>query len=180
MNFRVALIPLLMLCSVAHVANADDATSEDYVGIYIKRSAIVVSDLERTLTLWRDVLGMTVDSMSNENKDSLAYDLFNVPKTATLRFATLNAGPQERAFGMLEISGIDIPHQSGEIRRTGIVVNANGRWGEIKASIEEMGLELLRQKTLVTRDHRVGIETGFIDWDGNLIVVYQLPAAKKP
>nr|MDJ0709660.1 VOC family protein [Woeseiaceae bacterium] len=176
MRIRVTLGILVLAFASVHAYGADkQTTTDDYDGVYIKRPAIVVSDLERALHLWRDVLGMTVDGINKEKPDSLAYDLFDVPKTATLRFATLNAGArQERTYGMLEISGMDVPRLSG-IRRAGVVVNANGRWSEIRAAVQDMGLTLLREKVLVTKDQGTGIETGFVDWDGNLIVVYQLP-----
>lgn len=149
--------------------------SDTYSGVLIKRPAIVVTDLDRALLLFRDVLGLSVNSISTEDSDSLAYDLFNVPPGAQLRFATLDAGEiQRRTYGLLEISGVEVKAQSG-LRRAGVVINANGRWEEIRMAVNDLGLTLLREKKLVTSDQRIGIETGFVDWDGNLIIIYQLP-----
>ena len=123
---------------------------------------------------------MQIDTVSSQDADSLAYDLFNVPRTARTRFATLNAGPlQMRTLGIYEVTGVALESQDG-IRRGSVVINANGRLDAIRAALPGLGLSMLREKTLVTDDQKVGIETGFYDWDGNLIVLYELPGALTP
>ena len=88
---------------------------------------------------------------------------------------TLNAGPlQPRTLGIYEVAGL-LPDEQDRIRRGAVVINANGRLDAIRAALPGMGLSMLREKTLVTVDRQVGIETGFYDWDGNLIVLYELP-----
>ena len=146
-----------------------------YDGALFKRGNIVVSDLDRAYTLWIDLFGMQVDTENTPDADSLSYDLFNVPRTAPTRFATLNAGPQQpRTLGIYEVTGV-LPDEQDRIRRGAVVINANGRLDAIRAALPGMGLSMLREKTLVTVDQQVGIETGFYDWDGNLIVLYELP-----
>ena len=146
-----------------------------YSGIYVKRAVLVVSDLERSLRLWRDVFGMKVESISTENQDSLAYDIFNVPKSAGLRFASLSAGPdQKRTLGIAEVTGVPLPPREG-IAAGGVVINANGRVPQLKLAIAEFGLTLMREKPLVTKEGALGIESAFRDWDGNVIVFYDLP-----
>ena len=179
------LILLLAACAPGAVENqaANDAgpsSDAEYDGALFKRGNIVVSDLDRACTLWIDLLGMQVDTLFTQDADSLAYDLFNVPKTARTRFATLNAGPgQPRTLGIYEVTGVPFEAQDG-IRRGSVVINANGRLDEIRAALPGMGLSMLREKKLVTVDQQVGIETGFYDWDGNLIVLYELPDALTP
>ena len=151
-----------------------------YDGALFKRGNIVVSDLDRAYTLWIDLLGMEVDTENTPDADSLSYDLFNVPRTAPTRFATLNAGPQQpRTLGIYEVTGVPLEVQDG-IRRGAVVINANGRLDAIRAALPGLGLRMLREKTLVTVDQQVGIETGFYDWDGNLIVLYELDSAPTP
>jgi len=148
-----------------------------YDGVLLKRGALVVSDLDRAFKIWIDLFGMEVDSLIEQSPDSLAYDLFDVPKGAQTRFATLNAGDQQvRTLGMLEVKGVDYPSQTG-IRRGGVVMNANGRLDAIRAALPELGLAMLREKPLTVEGQGTGTETGFYDWDGNLIVLYQLPGA---
>ncbi len=92
-------------------------------------------------------------------------------------FTTLNAGPEQmRTLGIYEVTGVPMEAQDG-IRRSSVVINANGRLDAIRAALPGMGLSMLREKRLVTVDQQVGIETGFYDWDGNLIVLYELPGA---
>lgn len=160
--------------------DAEPASDAAYDGALFRRGNIVVSDLDRAYTLWIDLLGMQVDTLFTQDADSLAYDLFNVPKTARTRFATLNAGPEQpRTLGIYEVTGVPLEGQDG-IRRGSVVINANGRLDAIRAALPGMGLSMLREKTLVTVDGQVGIETGFYDWDGNLIVLYELPDALNP
>lgn len=168
---------LLLMCFGLVLTVQAQEIDDAYSGALVKRPAIVVTDLDRALSLWRDVLGLNVNSVSTEDSDSLAYDLFNVPPEARLRFATLDAGDvQQRTYGLLEVSGVKLNAQSG-LRRAGVVINANGRWQEIRLAVIDLGLTLLREKKLVTADQGTGIETGFVDWDGNLIIIYQLPNA---
>ncbi len=159
--FAVMLTPPL-----AFAQSAEDSVT-------IRRASMVVSDLDRALTLWRDVLGMSVHSINPVNKDSLSYDLFNVPQEATMRFANLNSRDRIRAYGLLEVKGIELPPASG-IRRIGPLINTHGRWAEIKPQLTEMGITLIREKQLTTAEGALGVETGFVDWDGNLVIVYEL------
>lgn len=180
-----ALVLLLAACAPGAVENqgpnaSDTGSDAAYDGVLFKRGKVVVSDLDRACTLWIDLLGMQIDTVFTQDADSLAYDLFNVPKTARTRFATLNAGPEQpRTLGIYEVTGVPLEAQDG-IRRGSVVINANGRLDEIRAALPGMGLSMLREKTLVTVDEQVGIETGFYDWDGNLIVLYELPDALNP
>lgn len=178
----VTLVLLVAACSPGAVGDqeangADPAGDTAYDGVYFKRGNVVVSDLDRAYKIWIDLFGMQIDTVFTQDADSLAYDLFNVPKTARTRFATLNAGPEQmRTLGIYEVTGVPMEAQDG-IRRGSVVINANGRLDAIRAALPGMGLSMLREKKLVTVDQQVGIETGFYDWDGNLIVLYELPGA---
>ena len=179
------MVLLVAACSPGAVENQDanaagPSGDAAYDGVYFRRGNIVVSDLERAYKIWIDLFGMQIDTENTQDADSLAYDLFNVPRTARTRFATLNAGPlQTRTLGIYEVTGVPFEAQAG-IRRGGVVINANGRLDAIRAALPGLGLSMLREKTLVTVDQEVGIETGFHDWDGNLIVLYELPDTLTP
>ena len=179
------LVLVVAACSPGAGENQDADGAEPsseavYDGVLFRRGNLVVSDLERAYGIWIDLFGMEIDTENTQDADSLAYDLFNVPNTAPTRFATLNAGPgQPRALGMYEVPGL-LPDEQDRIRRGAVVINANGRLDGIRAALPEMGLSMLREKTLVTVDQQVGIETGFHDWDGNLIILYELESAQTP
>lgn len=164
----------------AEGAGPSGTAAAAYDGVYFRRGNIVVSDLERAYRIWIDLFGMEIDTENIPDADSLSYDLFNVPNTARTRFATLNAGPeQSRTLGIYEVAGL-LPNEQDRIRRGAVVINANGRLDAIRAALPGLGLSMLREKRLVTVDQEVGIETGFHDWDGNLIVLYELQAKQTP
>lgn len=176
------LVLLAASCAPGAGGNQGDGAAGDaaYDGVLFKRGNIVVSDLDRAYKIWIDLFGMEVDTENTPDADSLSYDLFNVPNMARTRFATLNAGPgQPRTLGIYEVTGL-LPDEQDRIRRGAVVINANGRLDAIRAALPGLGLSMLREKTLVTVDRQVGIETGFYDWDGNLIVLYELPDAPTP
>ncbi|MGJ3231682.1 MAG: VOC family protein [Oceanicaulis sp.] len=166
-----------MLAGAPAAAQTPDAEAEPYAGSYYKRQAIVVSDMERALTLYRDVLGFTLHSLTQSGSYSYSYEVFNIPREASIRFATLDAGEtQIRTLALLEPGGIELAPQTG-VRRAAAVINANGRYEEIYAAIQDMGLETMAPRPLGDpSDARgEGVELGFLDWDGNLIVLYQFP-----
>ncbi|MXZ29000.1 MAG: VOC family protein [Gammaproteobacteria bacterium] len=185
------LVLLVAACSPGAGENqeADGAATADgdgpagealYDGVLFRRGNIVVSDLDRAYTIWIDLFGMEIDTENVPDSDSLSYDLFNVPNTAPTRFATLNAGlGQSRTLGIYEVPGL-LPDEQDRIRRGAVVINANGRLDAIRDALPGLGLSMLREKRLVTVDQQVGIETGFHDWDGNLIVLYELEGAQSP
>lgn len=173
-----AFIAALML-PVALAQTPDDEAAA-YDGSYFKRQAIVVSDMERALSLYRDVLGFELHSLTQSSADSYSYEVFNIPREATIRFATLDAGAvQIRTLALLEVTGITLEPAAG-IRRAAAVINANGRYEAIYAAITEMGLERMEPRPLgdPNSPRGQGVELGFVDWDGNLIVIYEFPGVQ--
>lgn len=170
---RLMLIALLC-CFTSSIATAQD---EAYTGSFVKRQAIIVSDMERALTLYRDILGFSVHSMTQSSSTSYSYEVFNIPREASIRFATLDAGEtQIRTLALIEVTGVELEPQTG-IRRAAAVINVNGRYEDVLAAIDEIGLDRVEPRPLgdPNSDRGQGIELGFTDWDGNLIVIYQFP-----
>jgi hypothetical protein len=131
--------------------------------------------MERALRLWTGPLGITATGITNSQPTSYSYDVFNIPRAARLRFATLSAGPfQERTFALLEVTGVPVPRQTG-IRPTGAVINANGKLDAIIAWARAERLEIIPARELRSATQGVGTEQAFLDWDGNVIVLYQFP-----
>lgn len=152
----------------------------DYDGAYYKRQLYVVTDMERTLTLWRDILGLQPGEITTSGPNSYSREVFNIPVRANMRFCTLSAGPnQVRTVALLEVRGVHLPHRTG-IRTTGAVINANGRLDTIIAAARANGLPVFSQRVLESASQGNGIEQGFLDWDGNVIVLYQFPNADAP
>lgn len=164
---------------LAQTATATAAPA-DYDGAFYKRQLYVVTDMERALTLWRDVLGLQPGEITTSGPNSYSREVFNVPSRATMRFCTLSAGPtQVRTLALLEVRGVRLPPKAG-IRTTGAVLNANGRLEAIITAVRAKGLTVFGPRVLESATQGNGIEQGFLDWDGNVIVLYQYPNADPP
>jgi hypothetical protein len=154
--------------------------NSEYDGAFYKRQLYVVTDMERALTLWRDVLGLQPGEITISGPNSYSREVFNIPARAAMRFCTLSAGPnQVRTLALLEVRGVRLPPKTG-IRTTGAVINANGRLETIIAAVRAKGLTVFGPRVLESATQGNGIEQGFLDWDGNVIVLYQYPNADAP
>ena len=151
-----------------------------YAGSYYKRQLYVVTDMERALALWRDVIGFQPGAITTSGPNSYSRDVFNIPPEAQMRFCSLSAGPtQVRTLALLEVKGVALPAKTG-IRTTGAVINANGRLAEIITKAKAMGLTVFGPRVLPSPTQGDGTEQGFLDWDGNVIVLYEYPHADPP
>ncbi len=81
--------------------------------VHLKRPCILVADLERSFTLYRDLLGFEVDYLSEEaSPESYLYTVFKISKTAKLKFASLSTKYEDRALALTEVKGIELPKAS--------------------------------------------------------------------
>lgn len=169
----------LLLPGAANAAQTP-AAEAPYAGSYYKRQLYVVSDMERALTLWRDVIGFQPGEITTSGPNSYSREVFNVGQEVTMRFCTLSAGPtQVRTLALLEVKGTTLPPKTG-IRTTAAVVDARGRLDEIITKARGMGLTVFTRRDLPSQTQGMGVEQGFLDWDGNVIVLYQFPIAAPP
>lgn len=149
--------------------------SQAYDGAYFKRVNLVVSDLDRALTIYRDVLGFDVDNVSESSEDSYSYPVFRIPRDAQLRFATLSAGTEQvRTLALTEVRGAELPEppDAGTPFRTASVIRVD----DIEATfekIEDLGLDTTEAKYAGGTDFFFW-ERAFVDYDGHLIVLYQI------
>lgn len=175
--FRIVSILLAVSClSAAHAAE----TPAEYSGLFYKRQLYVVSDMDRALTLWRDVIGFQPGDITVSGENSYSREVFNVPQGVKMRFVTLSVGPaQIRTLALLEVPKDLVPPKSG-VRMTAAVIDARGRLDEITAKAKQMGLTVFSRRDLPSQTQGLGVEQGFLDWDGNVIVLYQFPTAAPP
>lgn len=173
-----ALGAVLALLGLAGGIGAPRAAADDYAGPLFKRQVVVVSDIERALRLYRDVLRFQQDSGINASEStSYTYDVLDVPRGARLRTSALNAGTRQiRTMLLIEVTGIPLPRQTG-LRRAAAVVNANGRFAAIIAEVRALGLPLREPHVLDSVDPKDGrgVEQAFEDWDGNVVLLYEFP-----
>jgi catechol 2,3-dioxygenase-like lactoylglutathione lyase family enzyme len=176
----IGLLTMFAAPALAQHAGPTQASDAAYNGSYYKRQLYVVTDMERALTLWRDVLGLQPGAITTSGPNSYSREVFNIPAEAQMRFCTLSAGPtQVRTLALLEVKGVTLPPKTG-IRTTGAVINANGRLAEIIAKAQAMGLTVFGPRVLASVGQGDGTEQGFLDWDGNVIVLYEYPKPDAP
>lgn len=142
--------------------------------IRFQRANFVVSDLERALVLYRDILGLSVEFMHESEPDSYSYPVFEIDKSATLRFCVLNTPTQPRVLALTEVTGIALP-ASPLPRRSAIVLDVPNI-DEVVGGCSAAGFHVYHEERLETHDGRVGREIGIVDDDGNLVVIYRITA----
>ena len=155
--------------------------TEGKPAIRLQRATFVVSDLERALAFWRDVLGLSVDFVSDSDAASYSYPVFDVDRSASLRFAVLGAPGQPRMMGLTEVTPADgaalppVPHP----RRAAVVLDVADVDGVV-ARARAAGFFAYPEERLVTNDGRTGREIGLVDADDNLAVVYSITGRVEP
>ena len=157
------LIPFLLLLILSLGANASPE---------LKRINLLVSDLDRSLEIYEGVIGMEVFEIKISKEDSYAYEVFNVPSDARLRFASLNVGSEKRAFALTEVTKAGLPSQDGIKMATAVIKINNLK--EIYNQINDLELKTTRIDEDTTPEGRTFLEFSFVDYDGNLIVLYEL------
>ena len=140
--------------------------------VRFKRAALIVAELDRSLALYRDALGFTLQSIRNSAPDSYSYDIFSIPRDATVRMAALD-GPagQERTLALIEVR----PPPPGLARPAAATVIEIADLDAALARIANLpGVSVLPERALFTHDGREGREVGVIDPDGHATVLYHV------
>ncbi|MEN0048271.1 MAG: VOC family protein [Bacteroidota bacterium] len=155
-------------CKSVKEINAKASMEE---GAYFKRMNILVSDMERSLKIYEDILGFTANSISTSGEDSYSYPVFKIPKEAKMRFMTLDSPSQERTLALTEVTGIELTKPQPPYRSAAVVKSddIDGMMQQIQA----LGLETTEPKIAGGAAFRFK-EQAFVDYDGNLIVLYQI------
>lgn len=139
-----------------------------------QRGNYVVSDLDRALTFYCGVLGFTLNFTKDSPDDSYSYPVFEIGRDRSIRFAVLDLPDQPRVMALTEVSGVleNVPYP----RRTAIVLEV-GNVDAVVAAANAINCHVYDEGELLTHDGRQGREVGLVDFDGNLAVIYHIPAA---
>jgi len=145
--------------------------SNDY--LRFQRGNFIVRDIEKSLTLYRDVLGFELAFIQDSPDDSYSYPVFQIDHTHKMRFAVLSTAEQVRVMALTEVPAElpAVPHP----RRAAIVLEV----GDVDAVCDgarTAGCRVYEEEELHTHDGRVGREVGIVDFDDNLVVIYKIPA----
>jgi catechol 2,3-dioxygenase-like lactoylglutathione lyase family enzyme len=143
--------------------------------MYVKRPALVVDNLERSLEIYRDILGFKVQFIKPSVDNSYSYDVFNIPRHIPMRFATLTAdGPEVSIFGLIEAPGARSTPNKSNVRASAVVIHVDDLDGMVVRLQQRDDLQILPEFALTTQDGRKGREVGMIDPDGHAILLYHI------
>ena len=142
--------------------------------VRLQRPTVLVSDLGRALTFYRDVLGFEVVFTKDSDAASYSYDVFEIPRSSSLRFCVLGTAEQRNCLALSEVGGL--APITGTPRRSAIVLECADFDGVVEGA-RDLGLHVYPEDTLITKDGREGREIGIVDFDGNLVAVYLITKA---
>ncbi|MEO7386103.1 MAG: VOC family protein [Gammaproteobacteria bacterium] len=141
----------------------------------LRRAAVMVSDLDRSLSLYRDVLGLTVWKQGTAGDNPVFFDLLGV-NPGQARFAILQArGSEVGMVGLFEVTG-PRPALLGRGPGTGVnigevaLVFPAERVTDTARAIQSMGLPIIcppRRFDVPGGGH--ALEMTFRDPDGALV-----------
>ena len=140
-----------------------------------QRANYLVSNKDRALLLYRDILGMSLDFMKVSEKDSYSYDVFDIDESIAIEFALLSYEDQARVMA-LTILGDGNLEKNPLPRRAAICIEVDDV-DDAVSKCNENGFHCYGEDHLITHDGREGKEVGILDDDGNLIVIYKIEKA---
>ena len=147
--------------------------------MYVKRPAIVVDNLERSLEIYRDILGFKVAFSKASSDTSYSYDVFNIPRHIAMQFATLTAdGPDVSVFGLIEAPGARALPASDAVRASAIVIHIDDLDTVLSRLKLREDVTIMSEFALTTQDGRKGREVAIIDPDGHAILLYTIAEVK--
>jgi len=156
-------------CAPAKTENtAQVSMGPGYELPHYKRVNLVVADLDRSLTIYQDILGFEPGTIMESGLDSFSYTVFNFPKEARLRYVYLGEPDEKRVFGLTEATGIDLPLPPSAPYINTSVIGITDLEAKFK-KLEAMGLTVTPSKISGGAEFKF-IEQAFIDFDGHMIV----------
>ena len=172
-------IQILLFSFLIVACNSTDSSSEqkptqnlNMTGTHFKRTTLLVSDLEKSLTIYKDILGFTIHKISESDEDSYSYPVFKIPKEAKIRFCTLDSPDQIRTLALTEVKGISLPRPQTPYMTAAVIRVEN--LPEVMKRIESLGLEFTDIKIDESSDGLLFMEQSFVDFDGHLVVLYEM------
>ena len=159
--------------SVTAVEAKDTPIAASPYGLpHYKRVNLLVADLERSLTIYRDILGFSPGNISDSALGSFSYPVFNIPKEARMRYTYLGEPGENRVFGLTEVRHVDLPKPADRPHMSASVIGVTGLEAKID-KIEALGLKTSPSKIAGGSEFRF-MEQSFVDYDGHLIVLYEI------
>jgi catechol 2,3-dioxygenase-like lactoylglutathione lyase family enzyme len=168
---RLVSIAAFAACLVlAGPVRGEDAASAPEVSL--KRVNLLVRDMDRSLAVYRDILGFRLGQCTDSRPESFSYPVFRLPAEAKLRFCLLDSTTEVRALALTQVTGIEFP-PSPPIQLSAPVIRVQHHQ-DVQARLEALGLEVVGPRRSRTAEGHDFTEFAFTDADGHLIVLYEL------
>lgn len=140
--------------------------------VHFQRSSVLVSNLNESLKVYRDILGFEVAIIAESDKDSYVYEVFNIPKEANVKVATLHSSDQKRIINLKQVTGVNLPRMRDGIIMSAVLIRVEDL-RTVMEMIDTMGLKHTKEHEV--RGKRISYkEQSFIDPDGHLVALYEL------
>ena len=148
--------------------------------LQLHRPNILVADMDRALSLYRDMLGFKVDFLLDAL--DVATEMFALPADCKARMAFLSEG--KGVFGSLavtEAAGVDLPERGPPYPFCIIIEIQEGRLAGILKQCRAAGLQVGQAYELTQPDRT---DVTITDFDGHRVTLFELhpkkTAKKKP
>jgi len=140
--------------------------------VALKRVNLLVRDMQRSLAIYRDILGFRVFQCADAGPQSFSYPVFRIPAAAQLHFCTLDSSTEVRALALTEVRGVELPaHPQPQLSAPVIRVE---QIDQVLARLQAAGLEVVEPRRSRTAEGHEFTELAFTDPDGHLVVLYEL------
>lgn len=140
----------------------------------LQRATLTVTDLDRSLAFYRDLLGFAESSRSHYDTPSLRR-IFPVPPGATPELVLLDAGPdQPRALALLHASGLEPDTGANTAGAPALLFNTR-YMDRIHAAMVEAGVTVLLPPTPLNdfSGNPFGREAAYLDPDGVRVILFE-------
>lgn len=170
----IALLAGLQLAQAAESRDEESLSNQSvtgYEGAVFRRWSPVVADMDRAIELFTEILGLKLASLSYDPPESYVFEIFGIEPGTPTRHAVFDAGSAKRVLSVVEVPGLRVTRTPPLPRTSVALFNANGRFDAIVEKLRAAGYETLSPHRLGSS----GIEIGFIDDDGHLYGLYEIP-----
>ena len=135
----------------------------------IRRTTLVVANIDRSLAFYSDLLGFTAGAVRTLNTEGSGYLLFDIPRHLRARFVTLSAGETQREIlGLIESPSYTSKRPMGD-RSAALVVKLPVALEEIVPRLAAAGATVLSPSAAAGNK-----EQAVLDPDGHLVLLYEL------
>lgn len=151
------------------------ATLDPEAEIRLQRATITVSDADRSIAFYQDLLGFKVSSDNAYDSPALRQ-MFNIPPGSTPRLVLLDGSAgQARALGLVSADGLVINSESNRLNAPALVLTVN-RLDEIHQRLLAAQVETVQAPAVLLgfNGQAIGREAMYLDPDGVRIVLFEL------